>query len=40
MRTELYFPKPVKYFSEIKDELDKRIFSGWGSSEYDYGQVG
>ena len=28
-------PKPVKYFSEIKDELDKRIFLGFGGvSEY------
>jgi NADPH-dependent glutamate synthase beta subunit-like oxidoreductase/NAD(P)H-flavin reductase len=29
------FPEPVKYFSEIKDELDKRIFLGFGGvSEY------
>ena len=28
-------PKPVKHFSEIKDELDKRIFLGFGGvSEY------
>lgn len=28
-------PKPVKYFSEIKDKLDKRIFLGFGGvSEY------
>jgi NADPH-dependent glutamate synthase beta subunit-like oxidoreductase/NAD(P)H-flavin reductase len=28
-------PKPVKYFDEIKDELDKRIFLGFGGvSEY------
>ena len=29
------FPEPVKHFSEIKDELDKRIFLGFGGvSEY------
>jgi NADPH-dependent glutamate synthase beta subunit-like oxidoreductase/NAD(P)H-flavin reductase len=29
------FPEPVKHFSEIKDDLDKRIFLGFGGvSEY------
>ncbi len=29
------YPKPVKYFNDVKDELDKRVFLGFGGvSEY------